>query len=125
MKLAELSGRFLAAIVRRNALFVGQADFLYLSGVTYKLGCQGGEPLPAHPLTRDEVKAGHLECSDIRVDGKEIDTQNCWYWCIVDDYVLDVLLLEMLERTDGVRNACQAGIGYRDFVERYLKRGKP
>jgi len=120
--LAELSGRFLAAIIARNAMFVGMADFLYLSSVDYTIQCRNGAKLPLEPLTRDQIKAGMLECSAARVAGAELDTEQGWYWCIVDGYVFETLLADMPERDGGVRNE-RLGPPYRDLVQSYLKGG--
>jgi len=122
MQLVELSSSFLAAIVNRNSLFVGMADFLYIRGVVYGISGSKGIALPNEPLTRDQIKAGALECSQPRVFGEDVDKEK-WYWAIIDVYALDTLLVDVPERQTGVRNAVATKLCYRDLVEGFLRRG--
>lgn len=121
-RLVQLSGLFLAAIIRRNALFAGCADFVYVSEVDYVLRCRDGS-VPTGPVQREQVKAGVLECIDIKAFGEDVNVLNGWYWCVVDDYVLHTLLAGLPERVEGIRNTHPTGIGWRDLVEGHLTRG--
>eukprot|EP00931_Biecheleriopsis_adriatica_P054904 TRINITY_DN32352_c0_g1_i1.p1 TRINITY_DN32352_c0_g1~~TRINITY_DN32352_c0_g1_i1.p1 ORF type:complete len:451 (-),score=72.10 TRINITY_DN32352_c0_g1_i1:52-1404(-) len=123
MQLAELSGRLLAAIVQRNARFVGMADFLYLRGVSYTLSGLRGSPLPEKALSREEIQSGCLECNEAKVFGQSLNLQTGWYPAIIDVYVLDTLLADLPERVGGIRNPVGMQWHLRDLVEGFLQRG--
>ena len=125
--LADVSGAFLWAIVRRNAHFAGRADFLYCDGVTFEL--RAVDEKGAFPFTLPELTAGALECvaASVRVHGVPLRAsacwQNQWYRCVFSDYVLNTILADVPERKEGVRRVVEAGCGEREVICNFVERG--
>jgi 2',3'-cyclic-nucleotide 2'-phosphodiesterase (5'-nucleotidase family) len=125
MALVELSGAFIAAIVRHNALYVGRGDFMVISGIEDAYVLRDGEGPVPETLTKADAMGGAVMAKHPCIGGRAVE-EGSWYPVLVGEYQLDTTLGELPERAEGTRNrrTLEVELSMAQLVIASLKRGQ-